>query len=219
MGWTDTSAQRSLVEHVEYRLDQVSAVGATMPVVRAQVYAEAEAAADELLTHVPRRLVLGLAKTALPVTGLALDATAQVPYLRVPLPADFLRFLRARCASWQTPLDAFEEDDSPRYALRLNRFSAPDVSRPAAFLVPHVTPTSKQALELYPAPTQTADLVQFDYVPRTAPETLTGTLRDACVWQAASRVAAITKDYPAADRAAQQALAVLEAVQQGQSVS
>lgn len=211
MAWQDTPAQQALVELVEYRLDQVSSASdeRTMPVARAQMYAEAELASDYVLQHAPLRLVMGLA------TNAAADAqkTLKGDHLRVDLPASFLRLLRVSCAGWLVPVDAFLETGNPAYRLRTNPYAAPDVARPAVYLVPG----SPRALELYPKPEDADGLDELYFVAKTPPETLTDALRDATLWDAVRRVAQNVREFEVATKAAEAMALALDGVEIGQA--
>jgi hypothetical protein len=184
-----TPSQETLVERVEYRVDQVTAQGQTTPVNRKSTYQELVEAGRSILRRVPRELVYPAAADGSASVAPTNDGRKTV----IPVPDDFIRFLRVRLPEWKHAVDEFVPLDSSRYRLQANPFTSADEAHPIASLAPYFSGSVNQAVECYPQDaTPTVEL--FAYVPDTAPEQIPEELRDALTWEAAGRVLQSTKE-------------------------
>jgi hypothetical protein len=181
--------QVAVVQHVEYRVDQVTAQGNTTPVNRESTYAELVNAARSVLRRVPRELVYPAAKDA---SGSVTPSNEDNKTV-IPVPDDFVRFLRVELADWEQAVDEFIPLDSSRYRLQNNPFTSADNAHPVAALAPHFPDGVTQAVECFPADSLPS-VSTFAYVPATAPENVPDELRDAVVWEGAARVLQSTKE-------------------------
>ena len=184
----------ALVQRIEYRVDQVTAQGQTTPVNRSSAYQELAESARSILRRAPRELVY---PAAVDGSGSVVPEASGNATL-IPVPADFIRFLRVQLSSWNHAIDELLPVDSSRYRLLQNPYTGADVAHPVAALVPHFSGTVKQAVECYPADSTATPVALFAYVPDTAPELVPDELMDALVWEAAGRVLQSTKEEGAA---------------------
>ncbi len=186
------SAQQALIERVEYRVDQVTAQGQTTPINRESVYGELEEASDSVLRRAPRLIsqYAGADGTA----DANANAVVSAGKVVIPLPADFIRFLRLKLVSWQTDVDDLVDVRTSRYRLQGNPFAQADAWAPLASQVPYFAGSgSVQALEAFPGTTGSSPVELLAYVGRTAPEDVPTELDDALIWEAAGRVLMATR--------------------------
>lgn len=205
--------QRALIQHVEYRLDDVTPDGQTPAINREAVYREMVASARTVLQLAPRKLVYEAA-----LDGQAAPVRVESTYLHVTPPADFLRFLRIQVRGWVRPVTAVLMDDEADYARLRNPYTAPDFYHPAVVLAADPTQPSGCALECYPGPSEAAsgnpsELEVFAYVGETAPEHMPYALRDAMLWHTVARLLQITGRVDAAGLAHDAYLGTLDAAQ------
>lgn len=202
MPYNNTTQQNTLIERVEYRCDQVTARGQTVPLNRPSVYQELEESSRSVLRRAPREAVYPA----------ALDGTAELEAAKslsgmklvLPLPAGFLRFIRLQLADWLVPVDELIPVGTSLYRLQANQYAAADLAHPMAVLVPNFTSLSKQALEAYPGKNtigSVSSVTLFAYVGETAPETMPDDLMDAMLWDATGRVLQNTKQHEGAAKA------------------
>jgi hypothetical protein len=205
----NTPGQEDLVESVEYRVDQVTAQGQTTPVNRKSTYAELVESARLILRRVPRELVYPAAEDG---SG-SVSPTNQGGATVIPVPSDFVRFLRVSLPEWDHPVDEFVPLDSSRYRLQNNPFTSADEAHPIASLAPYFEGGVSQAVECYP-PDAGPTVDSFAYVPETAPEDMPEELVDSLVWEAAGRVLQATRQE-GAEAASQRAMQAIDGLRTG----
>ena len=175
----------ALVQLVEFRADQITGTGQTIGVNKERIYAELELAARKVLRTARRELVFAHATED--AASLNTDKVTVNDRLRLPLPADFLRFLRIECENWQFPVDELTPSDSERYRAQANEYSRADSFHPVAAIVPYGTAPG-YAVEPFPASAADEPVTEFFYVAETDPEDMPDTLKDAMVYYAATSV-------------------------------
>lgn len=207
-------AQTALIERVEYRADQVVVDGQTPPINRASIYQELTEARRSVLRKVPREFVYPAAKDG----AAALNSTATVKDHKVilPMPADFIRFLRLEIEGWQTSADDLLMVGTAAYRLQANQYARADAAHPIAVLVPNFDSPIGQAIEAYPASSETDPVAHFAYVSANdAPEDMPEALIDAMVWEATGRVLQNMRAFDAATAAFSAAQAAVSEIRIG----
>lgn len=182
--YDDTTAQNDLIEKVEKRADQVVATGQTVPINRETTYAELVAAMRHVLQRAPENVVraemLDGASTA------NAGATDETRYLEVPLPDDYIRFVRIKLTEWEIAVDDLVDVHTNAYRLQANQYAAADRYHPLAAIV---AKGGSQVLECYPTDAQADPVEVFSYIGEVAPENLSDQLiLDAVLWDATGRI-------------------------------
>jgi len=213
-------AQRRLVEWVEFRVDSITATGQTPAINHDSIWTELEEASKTVLRKAPLQFVYPAAKDG--TTGLNAAKVFANNKLTLPLPDDFIRFLRLQVDGWEIPVDDLLDVRSNQYRLQQNQFSKAQATAPLGVLVPYPAAASKMAVEAFPGSNAASPVAAFYYVGATSPEQMPEELVDPMVWEATARVAMNTKDVAASENAkasADRALAGLLIGQKGEETA
>lgn len=216
----NNAAQKRLVEWVEFRVDSITPVGQTPAINHDSIWAELEEAAKAVLRKAPLAFVYPAAKDG--TTAMNTAKTTVAGRLTLPLPDDFIRFLRLAVDGWSVPIDDLLDVRANQYRLQLNQFSRAQASAPLGVLVPYPAAASKRAVEAFPASADPAPVEAFYYVGTTSPELMPAELQDGMVWEATARVMLNSKEFNAAQSAmagADRALSGLLVGQKGEEAA
>lgn len=210
---------KRLVNWVEFRADSLTPTGQTPAINHESIYAELQEAAKHVLLRAPMEVVLDAAKDGASSLNSA-KATVN-DRLTLPLPADFLRFIRIELDTWDIPVDDLLDPRSNQYRMQLNQFATAHIGAPLAAMVAYPSGPCKKALEVFPKSAAASPVTIFTYIGSLDPELMPTVLHDSMVWEGTFRVLMNTRDWEAA-KAAQaasvQALAGLMIGKKGEEV-
>jgi hypothetical protein len=196
----EASGQLALIQWVEFKIDELSADNQTPAVNHGYIYRELREACVTVLRAAPDHIV---ARAATDGTT-ALNGTVAVVGGRnvLPLPDDFIRFLRLTLDGWKLPVDELIRPSTNLYRGQLNPNSGNDTYAPLGVLVPYVPGPAGMAIEAFPWSDAASPVLEFYYVPATAPEAMPPDLHDALTWGGAAKVfMSHAKDFQAAQNA------------------
>lgn len=184
-----SATQAALIARVNLRADVNAAEGMTTPIPPNSVYLELEDAARTILTRSPKAILLPAATDGTTHANTNKTLLETNTRLVIPLPTDFVRFVRIRLTEHKRAIDSLGDPDSKAYHLATtNQYAAPTIHSPAAFHIPYYSGLFKQALEIFPVSTVSTPVSLFSYIGTVAPENMPASLVDALVWEAAGRV-------------------------------
>lgn len=167
---------------------------------------ELEFGAEFILTRVPRHFVYDAIKDG---SGLTMQNLNENDGGRVPLPSDFLRFIRFRLNGWKHPVDSVYDIDETKYRMQRFEMTRATTIDPIVVLVPYLNtdPTlSNKALEVYPF---SLGVDEFMYVPKIQYYDMPTSLYDPMVWYACSRILSSLQQPSASKEAFQNMLQLI----------
>lgn len=221
-----TPAQMREVYRVETRLDELTPAGQTPTLPHAAIYEELREAAADVLERGPRSYLYRAAVDYTSQANATFERTSRS--VIIPLPADFIRFVRLQLHGWSLAVDVLGSVEDPAYQAQANPFAGASQGRPLATLIayqsgrlpaiiegrptPPEVRTSRMAIEAFPVVRTGRPVVTCRLVREVAPELMPPALKDAMWWEAAARLLSSVPGgdaRPAIERA-EQALAHVE---------
>nr|BDD48092.1 hypothetical protein 8 [Balneolaceae bacterium] len=151
---------------------------------------ELSKAARYVVRRVRRPLALFAAKQE---TNISLIQNSQWDSTIIPLPADYMRFIRVQLDGWKRPVNQYLSDESRAYDQQVLAERRGTARKPKAFLIPYFdtgATDSNQALECFP---KSDGLKQLVYIPYIESYDMPEELEDAMIWKAASVVLSIMR--------------------------
>ena len=146
--------REELTSWVQVRIDESggqSAVLETSAITR-----ELDEAARIVLSAAPRALIYPVSTRYVPNSYVSyLDS--RLFSVIVPLPANYLRFLRIKLYEWTNPVDRLGNTGTQDYEKQVNPYTRAVVNRPYAAVIPLVHYGFTRAIECFPAPDSLTD--------------------------------------------------------------
>lgn len=160
-----------------------------------------EGVLDEAASNIALKAPLRLLPVT-PITATAVKNPDDSALGHIPLPDNYLRFIRLKMDSWERPVTSLISETDPEYIIQQNKYLRGGVSRPVAAIKYHKA-SGKNVIEYYSllndAPAVKELLVVTTPLAQDLPDTLIPTL----TWEAASLAFQVVGDINAAGLALQ----------------
>lgn len=210
--------REEIIGYVMSLIDEVTADGIDLPV--SNIERHLDKANDFVIKNSPDQIIMPLAKSG--TNHFPDDDTVKSRLIiredlsgLFVLPTDFIRPISFSLNTWTRPVFEFYNNKDPRYNLQKNRKGRGNIYQPMGALVPFATyleneikavnPNVKFAIEFFTAKTQDDTLLEFIYIPRTAPELMPEELIDPVAWICAARSLHVLRRYDEAKEAERRA--------------
>lgn len=147
MAWT----REQLIAWVQGRIDEVGPpeqLAVASPTLIAQ---ELDEAARLVLLAAPKAFVYPAGSRHVSDCFVTVQGSTNCSVI-IPLPSDYLRFLRVKLDNWTDTADVIVEAGSISHKAQVNPYTRATVNRPVVAIVPLQHSTYTRALECWPAP-------------------------------------------------------------------